>query len=1354
MKISPLLPLLIMFVSCGQTQEREFLATEAESPVIANDLSNQKITAIAEDAKGHIWLGTFRGLNKYNAHDYHQYFHTNDSTGLTDNRIKCLLSDSRNRLWIGTTNGICQYTDQDNFRNIPIHGRNKMSVQLVENQNGRVFLNTTTQLHAYNEDKKAFECLIKDFDPQYTLLNSCHICIGNKLWVANPLSVRCYDSSTLQLKDSIPIQGYPTYSFLQDNGNLWLTGNHNIQILDTHNRQMKEVPEAIRKHPVLSRSSIELIHPYGEDALLMNTSHQGMFLYDYVKNLVISQDENDFPFEVPQFKISQMFTDSKNNLWIGSVDQGYAVYYNHRHRFNNDNSLHSYMKNKSVTALAADKDRNLWISTSMNELYLYQSESKKIEHIEIPGYSTNRTKNKMKEKDGGINYLFVDNENKLWIIADYQTVLECSYYGGKLRINKTYPIMFARYITQDRNHTIWVSANSNQIYALRENDGDFVPMEAFPKSYTFIPCMLPLEDGTILTAAFNHPLKRIHPDSYEIEEIRLQEEDVATCIRHLPFVPTSMHQDSRGDVWIGTITNGTLLYSPSTNRLRSVPGTSCTDITSVEEDEQKNIWISTLYGLCKYDRHAEKFTNYYISDGIGGNQFNERVSCKLSDGTLIFGGTHGLTFFHPTNIQYQRDIPLVFEDLKIHNRPVSPKKGGCIDKHLSYNPDIHLEHHQNGFCITFSALDYCKQERVRYHYQLEGFDKYWIDAHNNREAYYANLPAGCYTFKARITNNDNSIVEAENSIRVIVHPAPWKTWWAITVYFIIATILAGSFIHLWLRARKEKIAGLHAKQEKAHEQQINQMNMSFFANVSHEFRTPLTMISGPVAQLCNAPDISDENKHLLYIVRRNTNRMLRLINQLMDFNKLENDTLKLRVKRTDIIASLQRMIDVFSVNAKNKNISLHTFGLEDTFLLWLDEDKTDKIFSNLMSNALKFTPTGGRIDVNFDVIVRDEAARLFPLKEKDIDTQYIKVSVTNTGPEIPADKREKIFERYYQLENSDKGVYNRGTGIGLYYARSLTELHHGYIKAGCPNNEQKGVTFTFILPVNDISYTEDERAPEHTGQSSVYPIPTITFRQDKKKEPSEEQKKILVVDDDTEVAHYLKTLLSPYYKIICRFDADTAFKAVCEENPDLILSDVVMPGKNGYELCYQIKEDIQLCHIPVILVTAKTMVENQVKGLNMGADAYITKPFDPGFLIALVQSQLKNRENMRKLLVNATRTNGIEESVLTPQDNAFMTELYQLMEQELSNPELDIARMTGLMRISRTKFYYKVKGLTGETPSTFFKTYKLNRAAELIGEGKYTISEIADITGFSTLSHFSKSFKNQFGVSPGKYRES
>ena len=425
----------------------------------------------------------------------------------------------------------------------------------------------------------------------------------------------------------------------------------------------------------------------------------------------------------------------------------------------------------------------------------------------------------------------------------------------------------------------------------------------------------------------------------------------------------------------------------------------------------------------------------------------------------------------------------------------------------------------------------------------------------------------------------------------------------------------------------------------------------------------------------------------------------------------------------------------FSLAARYKQIEFSTLGLEQPFTVAADADKIIKIYCNLLSNALKFTPRGGRIRVSFDIRESSEGRRVV-------------LTVENTGRRIPDDKLEKIFRRYYQL--SDDGAPTStvaGSGIGLYYARALAVMHHGTLTASQPDYE--GARFTLEFPAEDVYAPDEHRAG--ASQMDSYPLDDNVYSESGD-DTSDELNTILVVDDDIQVANYLRVLLTPVYKVVTMFDAESALQWLAENRPALIISDVVMPGMDGYELCRRIKADLELCHIPVLLVTAKASVENQVEGFDAEANAYITKPFDPALLMSLIGSLLRNRDKARRLATTSTSVDGVEPDIMAPQDSAFLSELYQLMENELSNSELDVNNISRLMRMSRTKFYYKVKGLTGETPAVFFRTYKLNRATELIAERRYTLSEIADRTGFSTLSHFSRSFKKQFGVNPSDYR--
>lgn len=1316
-----------------------------ESLLIANDISNQRISSFAEDAQGHIWMGTFRGLNRFNVHQFHQHFCTDEPNSLPDNQIQCLLKDSRNRLWVSTVNGIALYTDQDSFKRIPLESLSNNCIQIFEDKNGRILVNTTLSLCVYDESREGFFPLLPELTESFSIVRTCFVTPSNDILVATSSDLKKYDADCLHLKDSVALYDYPTYFQMMDDGRIWMGTYNGLAIYDSNTMTYDEVPDAISSHPEMSGAAISYVYPYGDADILINTDKNGMFIYNKVDGTYRHQSEKGFPFKVPDVKVVTMFEDSRSNLWLGSYDQGYYVIYDYEERFNNDSWLKSSLANKSVVSLDCDSKDNLWISTLKDGLFLYNSETELFKRID---------QRKLFNFKGGdkldISYVFVDREDNVWLTGG-GGVSRCVYNGESLKVEKFWPVFFPMAMSQDSDGRVWIGSVGENVYYISPEDDSIHSLKTVSSNFTFIPYCLPLKDGNVLSAAFQSGLSEISTGENQVRRISVGKEMWEECIKKSVFVPSSMYQDEEGKVWIGTVANGLLKFDPDSESLLAVPGAPCLDIASIEEDLQGNLWISTQYGLGKYDRMSKKFINWFATDGIGGNQFYDRASCRLSDGTLVFGGTHGLTVFNPIDVTLHRDVSVYFEDLKVHNILIRPDSGGCIDKALPYGPDINLTYDQNSFSISFAAVEYGEYERVSYLYKLEGFDSHWIDANNNREAYYSNVPPGKYEFKVRITNGDQTVTVGENKIRVIVSPPLWLRWWAMLIYILGLGFIIYQILKFRRQMNQEKNAKLKAQQEKEQERKINDMNMSFFANISHEFRTPLTMISGPVTQLQESDEMTTENKRLLNIVQRNIRRMLRLVNQLLDFNKLENDTLKLKVKRIDLITQLRNLTDIFQVNAKEKGVLFRTYGLEDSVTVWADDDKLDKICFNLLSNAMKFTPAGGKVEFGLDIISREEAGRYFVLSEKDVDQHYMKVVVKDNGRGIPEDQLDKIFNRYYQLENQTRGAYNWGTGIGLYFARTLAIMHHGYLKAE-NQSDSTGAVFTLILPISEISYSDAERCTlEEDDPKSPFKISSVKYSDSPLPFSGEDRKKVLIVDDDADVVHYLKEILIKHYDVQNRFDADSAYTLLKEEAADIVISDVLMPGKSGYELCRMIKDNIQLSHIPVILLTAKVTVEDQIEGLGSGADAYVTKPFEPQYLLALIQSQLLNREKIRTVLGHSTDVNNLEEDALSPQDNAFMSELYQLMEKELSNSELDVARMTELMHISRTKFYYKVKGLTGDNPSVFFKKYKLNRAAQLLSERKYNVSEIADMTGFSTLPHFSTSFKKQFGVSPSEY---
>jgi len=1317
------------------------------SSIVSDVLSNQKVNGFAEDVDGHIWIATFRGLNKYNVHEYNQYFCTDDTLGLPDNQINDVHCCRGGQLWVATVNGVACRTETGDFRRIQLRSGNRNVRRIIESPDGNLFFSNNETLFRLNEAGEELIPAIRDYDAFGFPSEAWD---GDRLWVisAGGKEIHIFDMQDYSLKETLSLSFSAYHICNAGNGEMWLSGVGNLAIYDTRARGWKTLPEAIRKEPRLMKGDVDCIFSVDDKTLLLNVIGTGMFCWQRGTGRLLHQSDPDFPYDVPDAEIRVIFRDSHQNLWFGTTDQGYTTSYHYKDGFNSNKHLTSRFAGKTVVSLCTDPQNRLWISTLRDGLYLWDPATGQLRKMDLAHLVPNANIGYLR-----CDNLFCDAQGDFWLLFTGKSyVVRCRYEGGQLRRIDGFEYYNPVSIAQDDLGRIWIGNTSPALlrYDKATRSTLSVPITN-QTEWTMISDLLPLEAGRMLAVPYNHPVIKVNTNSGETEPIPFPDDPYTACIHRSVLSPVDLYRDSAGDTWLGTVANGLIRYERQSGRAFSVPGTPCLDICAILEDRQGNIWVSTMYGLGRYDRTVGQFVNYYAADGIGGNQFSDRAAARLADGTLVFGGTHGLTVFNPLDVQERRAVPLVFEDLKVHNQLVDPGEGQPIDKVLSLKPTVTLRNDQNAFSISYAALDYSEHERSHYFYMMEGFDRDWVDAGNNHEAYYANLPAGKYNFKVRITNNNRSIVETENSLPVRIYPPWFRSWWGRILLWLLTLGVLFGFWMLYRRIRRERNkAAQHirevrrakeqAQQEKEQEQRLNKIQMNYFSNVAHEFRTPLTMIAGPVSELAASPDVKGRDRKLVGVIQRNATWMLSLVGQLLDFNRIGNNKLQLKVAKTDIVAPLQSTVELFRFNADSKKIDLTAHGLEEPLVMWVDVDKVQKITMNLLSNAMKYTPTGGKVSLTFDVLPREEISKFFQLGEQDTDNQYACISVSDSGHGIAEDELEKIFERFYR---SEQPGYTQGSGIGLYYARALTQLHHGYLKAW--NQQEGGSVFRFILPVSGSSYSEDERT-ERTAE--IVSLPAI---ETPAAEADGGQRLIAVVDDDIDVANYVKILLQPNYRVNVYFDVDSALQGMAEETPDLVVSDVVMPGKSGYELCEAIKSDLQLSHIPVILVTAKVAVENQVQGLAKGADAYVTKPFQPAYLLALIGSLLNNRDKMRSRLGSVTSTDAIEPEALSPRDAAFMKQLYDLMEKELDNTDLDITRITEMMKISRTKFYYKVKGLTGENPSVFFKRYKLNRAADLLKEGKHNMSEIAWMTGFNTLSHFSTSFKKQFGVPPSEY---
>ena len=1289
--------------------------------IVSDQLSNQHVTAIAEDELGFIWVGTERGLNRYDSRQYHQYFHDGaDSLSLPSNVISSLFKDSSGRLWVGTESGPCFYSPEtDAFVRVGVESRIRVTSQIWENAEGEILFNMIEQLCRYDFSTGSAKTVIEHFDPARAFVNTCHPEPDGKFWSVSNGHLRHYNGKTLELMQDVTTGDNYTYSQRLHDGILALVSPQGLKYFDTGSNQFVRLPDPIVVHPAFKDAHVLLIYEIQDLAPLFFTD-KGLFLYGGENGkLTLIHEPNPAAFlNVPASEITCTFRDSRYGLWAGTRDKGVLdIQRSGNNPFSAKWRLSRQLEGESIVSLSSDAEGNLWSVSSSGRFYLSNPDSGihlELESLGIPGRST---------RDALSARLLVDSEGRIWLIQN-EMLYQFSRNGTQLSVQRKYPEIAHQLngMAEDSHGNIWLcSSNTNYLYKLEKGASAFLPfqLQTLPE-LSFISSVLPLRDGRLaLGLAFRNPVL-YDPQSQELLTIPLWEQSAPAD------VVMDFAEDLSGKLWIGTRHDGLYRYDPATGLCSRMPGLSCQEVVAVASDGEGNIWASTLDGLNRWNRNNGIIHGFGMADGIGGSEFNAQAKARLSDGSLVFGGVHGITAFNPENKNEFGVSRLVFEDLLVDGQMVTP--GKYMDKVLPYDTEVNLDWRDDYITISYAAMDFGGKPVSNYQYRLSGFQKEWVDNGTRGEVSFSNLKPGRYTLEVRTVPTTQGDDFSYASLPIHVSPAPWNSWWAWTLYALAFLTLLYSFYAYRVRMIKEREAAKRAQLEKEQEKKLNEVNMSFFNNISHEFRTPLTLISGPVIQM----EKGTATPQMFSTVKWNVARMMRLVNQLMDFGKLEQDALKLQVSEQDVIGLLKQTIGAFAFNMQEKGIHLNTTGLEGEFHCPVDADKLDKIISNLLSNAMKYTPSGGHVNIGFDVLGA-------PGEKK------MQVTVADDGPKIPEESLQRIFERYYQVENH----HNYGTGIGLYFAKRLAGFHHGDLT--CRNLESDGLVFTLTLPAEDVY----EMAEKAEIQQQKLPIFALSETDKPIEEAQEHDKTVFVVDDDPGIVNYLKMLLGPLYNVKSALNATAALEIVHSDMPDLIVSDVAMPGMDGFQFCKTIKDDSSLCHIPVILVTAKTTVAQQVEGLQQGADAYVTKPFDPEYLTALIDSQLKNRERLHGIFGKATTIEEVEEKApaLNPQDAAFMKKFYELMEAELSNDDINVDQFADKLFVSRSKFYYKVKALTGGSPNAFFKTYKLNRAKELLDSGQYLVSEVADMTGFSTPSVFGRNFKAQFGMTPSEYLE-
>ena len=1058
-------------------------------------------------------------------------------------------------------------------------------------------------------------------------------------------------------------------------------------------------------------------------------------------------DIPDAPYslEKPQQLITCSYKGFSGCVWVGFRNAGYQVVSGRATEFKsvNDNALCSRSRGKDVTCLA--RVGNNIIAGTTRRMYVADKTGNQVSERYY-----NEIFDSIPAGRRELNHAVAFDDTRVWLIGNRQ-VSSC-------RINGSQPVVESKaYGSKDLTTDLGSGTKAGNRLFVSSSDGLLCfgygtskPQRISIDSQWFDEetQLTTLHDGRVLMFMRNMNIMLYNPTSNHTETLK-----TTGAPKDGNIDPAFAQEDSYGNVWLGTKRFGLYRLDMRSHRMERMNFLNDVHVQGIAEDPQRRLWITTLKDVVCYDpATATAATNALLSSSVNewNRQYFDNALCAMPDGRVVFGSSDGCYVFNSgSNETVKNAAPHIYAINITTQRGKQLTLGGNISNGASYA----LAHDENTIDIRFFTPDYGRTAALGFQYRLDGYDRQWQKPTYSHGAQYANLPPGKYVFRLRQVTSPEVANQSEQTITIRVRPAWWASPAAWVAYAAFTLLIIYIINSLYLRLRTNRLRLEEEQHERELEKRANEMNMSFFANISHEFRNPITVIAGPLLSLRSDNTLPQQAQNTINRVCMSVNRMLRLIDQMLDFNQLETDALRLRVAHVDVAEQLRQLAMTFEESARVRRIALDCDIDANAGEVWMDADKFEKIMSNLFTNALKHTPDGGTIRITLSV---DCSGSHEDIQQTDGagGTAMLNVSVFNSGSHIPQERMGDVFKRYYQLaDTAGNHHYGWGTGIGLYYVHRLVQLHHGQIKV---ENTEQGVMFSFALPASGDAYATSEH---DTEQKRVMQIPVIHNATEEPAQAADTsqgsgkgRKKILVVDDDTDVATYIKSIFEADFNVVNRYSAEDALADIKETRPDIVLSDVIMGKMSGYDMCRKIKEDLATSHIPVVMITAKSNTDEQIHGLRLGAVAYVTKPFDPGYLKALVMSQLDNMQTMRRRLGESTGTEQAEDvsDTMSGPDRKFMDELYALMKHHSADMDLNVATVCHELLISQSKFNYKLKQLTGDTPGVFFRKYKLNRAAELLGEGKHTVAEVADMTGFGTAAHFSVAFKKQFGITPSE----
>jgi signal transduction histidine kinase/ligand-binding sensor domain-containing protein/DNA-binding response OmpR family regulator len=1259
-------------------------------------INSNSVLCVQEDSRGNFWIGTIAGLQRFDREqaifiDYQPLSSSLPMGVKMFGHIRCILEDSKKNIWISS------------------------------NGNGIIRLKNET------------------LEPVFYMLSNSNICSNNinclyedkygNIWIGsadNGISVLNTDNSSL-----INYINNPADPLSLSNNNISsICGSSDGSVL------IGTMGSGVNKFNINNRSFERFALPAGNliftlycDAsgkLWIGTDGNGLFFYDPETKKIQQYESKLTHIDLRTAKIHTIIQDRQGNMWFSLYQNGVLMSPPVSNPFRtmvfNPYRPEKSISNHCVLSFLKDKKDQLWIGTDGGGLYKFDKQGNLIRHYlhtessgDLPG--------------NVVLSIFEDSKGRIWTGFYLHCMHRYDPQGDRFvpvppanRELLTDITVFA----EDKKGNLWTGSMGKGACMYQADKNQVTAYQFFFGSTgnqilsNYVNTLI-IDRNQSIWIGSSEGLNQLNPETGVFTDYAVKDSMKANKVIY------SLLEDDE-NLWIGT-RNGLSLFNPVTgksvtyNRQDGLPNDV---ICGIEKDRNGDLWVSTNMGLSMFNKETSTFSNYFLHDGLQDNEFRRGAHFMTREGELFFGGINGVTHFFPQKLHSDHQLlNLMFTNLFIYNQKITPrdKTDRILTKDLNYTDKLKLPYSTKNFTIGFIAVEFNNPGKVTYFMKMEGFDPDWktvpMESHL---ATYTNLNPGAYTFKVKafIGNEETK----EKAIQIVITPPFWLSWQA-KVLYVIAILLIIYFVYKEIVGRMEK---KKEDMKKLHEEQIMQSKLQFFTDISHEIRTPLTLVLTPLESLIKDTTPGKlQNTYLM--IHQNGERILRLINQLMDIRKLDRGQMKLKAEQTDIVHFLGRIMESFNEMAQKKGIACHLVAANDLPSVWIDQDKIDKIIFNLLSNAFKFTPDGGCIEISVSV-----------------DNDQLKIAVSDTGSGVLDEFKELIFNRFYQIP--DTNTQKMGTGIGLHLSRSLTELHKG--KIFVENNHPEGAVFIVLLPLGKTYFDETEIADESVANNSISPV-VIPEKSYVSREKTKKKKyKILIVEDDLDIRAFLEDELSEEYHVLINYNGKDGLKTTIRELPDCIITDLMMPVMDGIAFTKKVKTNEKTCHIPVIILTAHTNINQQIEGLQTGADAYITKPFNIDILKVRINKLVEQREMIRQKFESKPDEKEADIKTFTS-DERLLQKFELLIRDHISDSELSVEYIAKELGLSRSQLQRRIKNHTRQNPSDYIRIIRLKYAKKLLETRKIPIAEIAYASGFSSLAYFSGSFREYYGMSPSAY---